>query len=66
MLGITAYRRAFDQPHATIGRQMPGLGPAPLWALPNPSGVNAHYPPAKLAKVFQDFREELERLYIWP
>lgn len=65
VLGISAYRIAFDQPHATMGRQMPGLGPAPLWTLPNPSGVNAHYPPPKLAKVFRDFREELERLSIW-
>ncbi len=66
ILGIGAYRRAFDKPEATIGRQMPGLGPAPLWLLPNPSGVNAHYPLPKLAKVFREFREELEKLYIWP
>jgi TDG/mug DNA glycosylase family protein len=65
ILGIGAYRRAFDQPDAVIGRQMPGLGPAPLWVLPNPSGVNAHYPPAKLAKVFRNFRKELEDLSLW-
>lgn len=66
ILGIGAYRRAFREPDAKIGRQMPGLGPAPLWVLPNPSGVNAHYPPPKLAKVFRNFREDLEKLYIWP
>lgn len=66
ILGIGAYRKAFDQPDATLGRQLPGLGPAPLWVLPNPSGVNAHFPPAKLAKVFREFRQELEKLHIWP
>jgi TDG/mug DNA glycosylase family protein len=66
ILGIGAYRRAFDKPEATIGRQMPGLGPAPLWVLPNPSGANAHYPAPKLVTVFRKFREELEHLYIWP
>jgi len=66
ILGIGAYRRAFYKPEATIGRQMPGLGPAPLWVLPNPSGANAHYPAPKLATVFREFREELEQLYIWP
>jgi len=65
ILGISAYRRAFSEPYATFGRQMPGLGPAPLWVLPNPSGVNAHFPPPKLQKVFRDFRGELEKLYIW-
>jgi TDG/mug DNA glycosylase family protein len=66
ILGIGAYRRAFSEPDAAIGRQMPGLGPAPLWVLPNPSGANAHYPPPILTKVFRDFRRELEKLYIWP
>lgn len=66
ILGISAYRRAFGRPDVRMGRQMPGLGPAPLWVLPNPSGVNAHFPPPALAKVFRDFRRDLEKLYIWP
>jgi double-stranded uracil-DNA glycosylase len=65
ILGIDAYRRAFCRPDAGIGRQMPGLGPAPLWVLPNPSGVNAHFPLPALTKVFRNFREELETLHIW-
>ena len=66
VLGITAYRRAFGRDDVRLGRQMPGLGPAPLWVLPNPSGVNAHFPPPKLVKVFREFREDLEKLFIWP
>ena len=65
ILGITAYRKAFSRPEASYGRQMPGLGPAPLWVLPNPSGVNAHFPPQALEEVFRDFRKDLEKLYIW-
>ncbi len=43
VLGITAYRQAFDAPGATVGRQPAPWGDAPaLFALPNPSGLNAH------------------------
>jgi TDG/mug DNA glycosylase family protein len=66
ILGIGAYRRAFGATDAEIGRQMPGLGPAPLWVLPNPSGVNAHFPLPKLTKIFRQLRHDLEKLYIWP
>jgi double-stranded uracil-DNA glycosylase len=40
--GITAYRTAFDEPRAVLGRQPQSLGTAELWAVPNPSGLNAH------------------------
>jgi TDG/mug DNA glycosylase family protein len=60
VLGITAYRVAFDRPHAKLGRQPEGLGPSLLWVLPNPSGLNAHYTPAGLAQVFREFRLEIE------
>ena len=40
--GITAYRTAFDEPRAVLGRQPQPLGAAELWAVPNPSGLNAH------------------------
>ena len=58
VLGITAYRTAFALPKATLGRQPVPLGDVPLWVLPNPSGLNAHYTPAALAEVFRAFREE--------
>ena len=30
-----------------------------LWVLPNPSGLNAHYQPAALAKLFNEVRAAL-------
>jgi len=40
--GVTAYREAFDERRAALGRQPHDLGPAQLWVVPNPSGLNAH------------------------
>lgn len=47
--GITAYRAAFGQPKAEMGRQEASLGGAELWVVPNPSGLNAHDTAASLA-----------------
>ena len=43
VLGISAYRVAFRRPKAVIGPQPEDLAGVPLWVLPNPSGLNAHY-----------------------
>jgi TDG/mug DNA glycosylase family protein len=43
VLGLGAYRAAFDRPQAVIGRQQETTGGAVTWVLPNPSGLNAHY-----------------------
>jgi TDG/mug DNA glycosylase family protein len=43
ILGVTAYRTAFGRPRARVGRQDETLDGVPLWVLPNPSGLNAHY-----------------------
>ena len=59
VLGITAYRAAYARPRAALGRQPELLGGRPVWVLPNPSGLNAHYTPASLAEVFRAFRLEL-------
>jgi TDG/mug DNA glycosylase family protein len=40
--GVTAYRDAFGQRGASLGRQPVDIGPAQLWVVPNPSGLNAH------------------------
>lgn len=40
--GVTAYRDAFGERRAALGRQASDLGPAGLWVVPNPSGLNAH------------------------
>ena len=52
VLGIGAYRTAFDRPGAEMGPQPDPFGSARLWVLPNPSGLNAHYQLAALAEKF--------------
>jgi TDG/mug DNA glycosylase family protein len=54
MLGITAYRVAFALPRAVAGRQPESLGPAALWVVPNPSGLNAHESVASLAAAYAE------------
>ena len=61
VLGVGAYRIAFDDPAATFGAQDAMIGTTRLWVLPNPSGLNAHYQPADLAKAFARLRREVER-----
>ena len=51
-LGLTTYRIAFARPGADIGLQPERLGPARVWLLPNPSGLNAHYQLPDLAREF--------------
>jgi TDG/mug DNA glycosylase family protein len=53
IVGITSYRIAFERPDAQLGPQPQTLLGARLWVLPNPSGLNAHYQPAALAKLFR-------------
>src|SRR5258705_3594603 len=43
ILGVGAYRTAFNQPRASVGRQEERIGMTVLWVLPNPSGLNANY-----------------------
>ena len=59
ILGISAYRTAFDRPKAEIGPQPQRLGPSALWVLPNPSGLNAHYQLPALAEIFRQLRETI-------
>lgn len=62
LLGISAYRVAFEKPTAGIGIQEQTIGNTKLWVLPNPSGLNAHFPPWKLAEVYQELRLFVETL----
>ncbi len=55
--GVTAYRTAFQQPRAGVGRQDLVLGGTRVWVLPNPSGLNAHYSAQALAEEFTRLRE---------
>ncbi|HLI36714.1 MAG TPA: G/U mismatch-specific DNA glycosylase [Streptosporangiaceae bacterium] len=54
--GVTAYRVAFGRPRAQVGPQPQVLGTTRLWVLPNPSGLNAHWPPAAIAAEFSALR----------
>lgn len=54
VLGISAYRTAFGQSRANLGQQPERLHDAVLWVLPSPSGLNAHYKPVDLARLFRE------------
>ena len=54
MLGITAYRVAFDRWEAVVGRQPEPIGAAQLWVVPNPSGLNAHSSLADLSRAYRE------------
>lgn len=54
MVGIGAYRVAFERRAAPLGRQAELLGAAGLWVLPNPSGLNANH---QLPELIRRFRE---------
>lgn len=53
VVGVTAYRVAFDRPGAGVGPQQERIAGAELWALPNPSGLNAHYQVPDLARLYR-------------
>ena len=57
VLGLGAYRTAFSQLKAVVGRQEDRIGETLLWVLPNPSGLNANYQAADLARLFRNLRE---------
>jgi TDG/mug DNA glycosylase family protein len=57
--GVTAYRTAFGLPRAATGPQPDPLGPARVWVVPNPSGLNAHTTAPKLAEALLEMRATL-------
>jgi TDG/mug DNA glycosylase family protein len=54
LLGVTAYRIAFEEPRAVPGRQQQSLGASTVWVVPSPSGLNAHYSLAQLAAAYRE------------
>lgn len=56
VVGITAYRVAFDVPRASVGQQDTTVGDTRVWLLPNPSGLNAHWQLPDLAAEFARLR----------
>ncbi|MCU1346164.1 MAG: mug, partial [Acidimicrobiia bacterium] len=57
VLGLTAYRHAFRQPKAVLGRQAEPFEGAQLWLAPNPSGLNAHETVSTLAARYSEVAE---------
>ncbi|MGW6277845.1 G/U mismatch-specific DNA glycosylase [Kribbella sp. NPDC055071] len=56
VVGITAYRDAFAERTATIGRQDRRIGATQVWVLPNPSGLNARYTLPRLSAAYAELR----------
>jgi double-stranded uracil-DNA glycosylase len=61
VLGVTAYRTAFERKKAAIGAQTELIADSRVWVLPNPSGLNAHYQLPALGDAFADLRTTLDR-----
>lgn len=62
VLGVGAYRVAFNQPKANVGQQVEMIGATRLWVLPNPSGLNANYQASALAKLFRELKDVSDKL----
>ncbi len=56
VVGIGAWRTAFGRPRAVLGPQQDTVGGAPVWVLPNPSGLNAHHQLPDLVARFAELR----------
>lgn len=61
VVGIGAYRDAFERPAARPSRQEEALAGVAVWLLPNPSGLNASYPLADMVELFAQLRRDLGR-----
>ncbi len=58
VLGVTAWRVAFDRPRAALGLQPERVGGAVTWVAPNPSGLNAHHQLPDLASCYRRLRDQ--------
>src|SRR5918995_3352457 len=56
IVGIGAYRVAFDRPRAATGLQPEPLEAAAVWVLPNPSGLNANHQLPELVQAYKAVR----------
>ncbi|MEW2252128.1 G/U mismatch-specific DNA glycosylase [Streptomyces sp. NPDC006975] len=60
VVGVTAYRVAFDDRTARVGPQERTIGDTRVWVLPNPSGLNAHWTAATMAEEYARLRRAAE------
>jgi double-stranded uracil-DNA glycosylase len=56
IVGVGAYRTAFERPKAKMGLQEETIGETRVWVLPNPSGLNANYQADALVELFAELR----------
>jgi TDG/mug DNA glycosylase family protein len=56
VVGLSAWRVVHDRPKAGVGLQPETVGDRPVWLVPNPSGLNAHYQLPDLARLFAELR----------
>jgi TDG/mug DNA glycosylase family protein len=61
IVGIGAYRVAFDRPRATLGPQPERVAGVPVWVLPNTSGLNANHQAADFARAFRALRVAVDQ-----
>ncbi len=57
IVGMGAYRTAFNRPRSALGLQSETLGGTAIWLLPNPSGLNANYRPTDLVTLYRELKE---------
>jgi TDG/mug DNA glycosylase family protein len=60
ILGVGAYRQAFEKPKAQVGEQLERIHAVRVWVLPNPSGLNANYQLPDLVRLFRVLRAKVE------
>jgi double-stranded uracil-DNA glycosylase len=57
VLGVSAFRVAFERPRASVGPHDEAIGQTAVWVLPNPSGRTAAYQLPALVEAFGALRE---------
>ena len=64
VLGIGAYKSAFNKKSAAVGLQDETIGDTRVWLLPNPSGLNANYQLPQLVQLFERLRHAVEGISV--
>jgi TDG/mug DNA glycosylase family protein len=62
VLGMEAFRSAFEARAATVGLQPVTLAGARVWLLPNPSGLQATYQLSELVALFSQLAVSVQHL----
>jgi TDG/mug DNA glycosylase family protein len=60
ILGLGAYRAAFNKPKSVVGQQQEQMDDTILWVLPNPSGLNANYQREDLVRLFRELKAAVD------